>query len=200
MRNGADSLCGPLNHRKWLHVHHWEYKQRWQFGHSSVVMIAIDADDAIASLSTRRPLLDILILRTLFAVWLTGIICFVLIIPLPQQTPSIQKPDHQASSIITTSAARAPFQTAHCLIFQWNGNKAYVLQSWYTNYSVPVACQRERRQWRHQKQNALSFLSLSHSVTQACLPDGEEKFVKRVTVERVKPSPAPGKIEGDICM
>lgn len=31
-------------------------------------------------------------------------------------------------------------------------------------------------------------------------PDREERFVKRITVERVKPSPALGKIEGDICM
>lgn len=47
MSDGADSLCGPLNHRKWLPVHLWEYKQHCQVGLSESV--ALYADDATIS-------------------------------------------------------------------------------------------------------------------------------------------------------
>ena len=132
------------------------------------------------------------VLPSLLPVWLAEILKFVLIISPPQQNPSIEK---SPIRIPQELQLWRPFHTA-----QWDRNKAYVLQSGYTNYSLPVTRKRERRQRRHQRQNALSFLSLSHCASQACLPDGEERFVKRITVERVKPFQAPGKIEGDICM
>ena len=129
---------------------------------------------------------------SLLPFWLAEIFKFVFIISPPQQNTSLEK---NPIRIPQELQLWRPFHTA-----QWDRNKAYVLQSGYTNYSLPVTRKRERRQRRHQRQNALSFLSLSHCASQACLPDGEERFVKRITVERVKPFQAPGKIEGDICM
>lgn len=58
------------------------------------------------------------ILPSLFSVWFTEIIYFVLLIPPPQQNPSIEKPNHKASSVITTPAACVRFLTTRCLIFQ----------------------------------------------------------------------------------
>jgi len=87
-----------------------------------------------------------LISRALLVLRLMHIIYFVLMTPIPQQNSFVEKLNYKASSAITTSAAWAPFQTACCLIFQLNGNKANLLQSGYTNYSVPVARKREQRQ------------------------------------------------------
>lgn len=136
MRNGADSLCGPLNHRKWLHVHHWEYKQRWQFGHTSVVMIAIDADDAIASLSTRRPLLDILILRTLFAVWLTGIICFC--INNPPTTTNPFHPKARSSGFLNNYNFCSPGAFS-------NGTLPHISVKWKQSLCAPVLIHKLQR-------------------------------------------------------
>ena len=62
MSDGADSLCGPLNHRKWLPVHLWEYKQHCQVGLSEPVMGALYADDATISLM----LVDTMFLGAIF--------------------------------------------------------------------------------------------------------------------------------------
>lgn len=56
MRDGADPLCGPLNYRKWLPVHLWEYKLHYPVGLSESLMVVLDADDTIISLTTRCPL------------------------------------------------------------------------------------------------------------------------------------------------
>lgn len=61
---------------------------------------------------------------------LVQIVYFVLMIPIPQQKPSIKELNNKASSVITTSVAWVPFQTAHLLIFHLNENKAHALQVW----------------------------------------------------------------------
>lgn len=122
----------------------------------------------------------------------------VLIIPLAQPNfPFIEKSNHKALSVITTPAAWVPFQTARRPIFQRMETKPIYSSLEITTYSSGA---RRKTEKRHQRLNALSFLSLFQCASQACLPDDEERFVKRIMVERVEHSPPPGKIEGDICM